>query len=559
MDDKMGIEKRLGSTLRPRAIFRLAPLTLALAGSWAMAADAVNLGPDTTLNYSLTLSYTASMRTKSAASEYLNDLNNDDGTRNFDRWSLFTNRVNALGELRLRHDNLGAILRGSTFYDWSYRGRNDNDSIATVNKLAPSDQFVARTRKLSGNDSRLLDAYAYGSWSLGDERSLSLKVGRHVLAWGESLFWPNISQGQVPVDATKFNIPGTEAKEAYLPVGQVSGALTLNSWATLTGFVQYKWEETRLNPVGDYFGSDYFGPGAQFFRLAPGQVSALPDHSFAVVNYAGDIKPKDSGQWGIGGRFIVSEATEIGLYHYRYHERVGALMFDFTGTTQYSSLPRFGSNASPGSTPYYKLGYFDDVKLTGASLSTKFGDAVQLGADLSYRNGSPVYLSPASGNAPARGQLAQLNVNFLYTLGPSAIARTTTLLGEVAHQRIMGVDALTISGGLPGSNGTFRQYVYDGQTRGSTLLGVGAVFDHGSVMPGWDLGSNVTWTQNVQGSSFGGMGRAEKRLTLGANLMYLRNFTVGLTYVAYLGSPNIAAGRLLADRDYLSLNVKHTF
>ena len=237
MDDKMGIEKRLGSTLRPRAIFRLAPLTLALAGSWAMAADAVNLGPDTTLNYSLTLSYTASMRTKSAASEYLNDLNNDDGTRNFDRWSLFTNRVNALGELRLRHDNLGAILRGSTFYDWSYRGRNDNDSIATVNKLAPSDQFVARTRKLSGNDSRLLDAYAYGSWSLGDERSLSVKVGRHVLAWGESLFWPNISQGQVPVDATKFNIPGTEAKEAYLPVGQVSGALTLNSWATLTGFV----------------------------------------------------------------------------------------------------------------------------------------------------------------------------------------------------------------------------------------------------------------------------------------------------------------------------------
>ena len=90
----------------------------------------------------------------------------------------------------------------------------------------------------------------FGSWDL-DGRYLSAKAGRHLVAWGESLFWPNISQGQAPVDATKFNVPGTEAKDAYLPVGQVSASFTLTDELTLVGFWQYKWEETLLSPVGD--------------------------------------------------------------------------------------------------------------------------------------------------------------------------------------------------------------------------------------------------------------------------------------------------------------------
>ena len=83
--------------------------------------------------------------------------------------------------------------------------------------------------------------------------------------------------------------------------------------------------------------------------LAPGAIGSLPDRSFAVANYAGEISARDSGQWGLGARYQLSDNTELGLFHYRYHDRVGAMFYDFTGTTRYSSLPRFGALASPGS------------------------------------------------------------------------------------------------------------------------------------------------------------------------------------------------------------------
>lgn len=534
---------------------RLVMLALAGIGLPAVAGPSFQWGETTSVDTSLTVGYTSSMRLDKASAAYLADFNNDDATRNFKRHSLINNRLNVLGEIKFKHDNLGGMLRGSAFHDTVYQGANSNDSPGTVNKTGPANEFVDETRRLSGQNSRLLEAFVYGNWQVGS-MPLNVKLGRHAVVWGESLFWPNISQGQVPVDATKFNVPGTEAKESYLPVGQISASLGLTDSLTVTGYYQYKWEKSRLNPVGDYFGGDYFGPGAQFYRLAGGPISSLPDRSFAVANYAGEISARNSGQWGLGARYQLSDNTELGFFHYRYHDRVGAMLYDFTGTTRYSSLPRFGNLASSGSTPYFKLAYFEDIKLTGLSLSTKFGDAVQVGGDLSYRDGAPVYLDNGS---PTRGSYLQGNGNFVYILGPSALAHQTTLMGEVVHQRITGVDTLTVSGAMPGQNGDFSRYVYDGQTRSSTLTGVGVMLDYPSVLSGWDLSTRAIWTQNVAGSSFSGMGRDERRLTLGADFKYLGNFQVGLTYVTYIGSASIADGRSLADRDYLSLNAKYTF
>ncbi len=181
---------------------------------------------------------------------------------------------------------------------------------------------------------------------------------------------------------------------------------------------------------------------------------------------------------------------------------------------------------------------------------------MQYAGDLSYRDGASVYLN---NGAPTTGQIWQGNLNAMYILGPSLLAQQTTFMGEVVHQHIDGVDSLTITGGGAGVDGTFDQFQSKTQTRGSTLLGVGAYMDYPSIATGLDLSTKWYGRQNVDGSAYQGLGRDEKRLTVGGDFKYLGNFQIGMTYVAYLSSPDVAQGRLLADRDYLSLNAKYTF
>src|SRR5690606_40188477 len=98
----------------------------------------------------------------------LEPLNSDDVTRNFDRYAPVNHRVSLFGEILATKDNYGAVLRASHFYDDVYKGTNDNDSAATVNRLVgqggDEQHFVSKTRSESGSRFQLLDAYVYGSW-----------------------------------------------------------------------------------------------------------------------------------------------------------------------------------------------------------------------------------------------------------------------------------------------------------------------------------------------------------------------------------------------------------
>ncbi|MCO5785250.1 hypothetical protein DHB74_02650 [Pseudomonas sp. G11-1] len=149
------------------------------------------------------------------------------------------------------------------------------------------------------------------------------------------------------------------------------------------------------------------------------------------------------------------------------------------------------------------------------------------------------------------------SANFVYMMGPNGLANQTTVMSEVVNQRIMDVDTLHIDAG--GVISTDDDYTYGTQTRSSTLAGFSVILDYPSIFTGWDLALSGTWQQNLDGSAYQGLGRDERTLTLGADFSYMGNFEVGTTWVNYLSSPDVNKGRLMADRDYLSFNVKYTF
>ncbi|HEY0974896.1 MAG TPA: DUF1302 family protein [Solimonas sp.] len=320
--------------------------------------------------------------------------NFDDGDRNFKRGSMVNNRVSLLGEIQLQYEDFGLLVRGDAFYDGVYYDTNDNRSLLTMNRTDGDPQFEPDTqvdafsdiaRYRSGRRARLLDAYVYGSWYLGESAALNVRLGRHIAAWGESLFMSGVALAQAPADATKATVPGADVKSILLPVNQLSMQLALNDRVTLLGQYKLEFKPVELNPVGEFFSvTDVVGPGAQFIwgiknplyfptladiNLLSGQTPEalqliadlvgvgaplqgvtgllqdaldrldplLPDVGLPLdvipqpntpryinVVRGNDKKPSDHGQWGLGLKYQVTPETNLGLYRLRYHNTTPA-------------------------------------------------------------------------------------------------------------------------------------------------------------------------------------------------------------------------------------------
>ncbi|MDP9139836.1 MAG: DUF1302 domain-containing protein, partial [Pseudomonadota bacterium] len=119
--------------------------------------------------------------------KYPQSNNFDDGDRNFDQYDLVNNRLSLLGDIEFSWKDFGALVRGDMFYDWAYHGGNAHDAPDRINtSQQPYNSFTKDAQKYSGDRARLLDAYVYGSFPIGDTMSVQLRVGHHIAAWGQS-------------------------------------------------------------------------------------------------------------------------------------------------------------------------------------------------------------------------------------------------------------------------------------------------------------------------------------------------------------------------------------
>ncbi|MFV3308396.1 DUF1302 domain-containing protein [Pseudomonas sp. NY15181] len=511
----------------------LPPMLPAHAGSF-------DLGSEVAVDYTLTLNYGLAYRMRDPSQALVNGpvdpqsglsstVNSDDGDRNFKKGSLINNRFSMLGEMDIKYRNYGAFVRASSFYDDVYNRSNDNDSPDTVNKSGAYDHFTSQARNLSGSRSRFLDSYVYGSFQTSEESMLNLRLGRQVVQWGESLFFPNIAAAQSPVDATKANVPGVEVKDILLPVGQASAQWQLTPSFGVAAYYQYEYKANELDPVGTYFSyTDVVGPGAQFIRAAPGfDIHRGPDH-----------KPRDSGQWGLSTRFGLGGESELSLYYLRYHDK----------------NPNVAVNYEDGFPLDYNIIYFDDINLYGASFSTRLGD-LNLAGEVSYKDGVPVLVDSDLGPVATRADATQAQLSGIYLLGPRWFSDQTTFIAEVGYLYVNDVDSYR-------SNGqSFDELSLD---RSAWAYQLSVTPSWNNVIDGWDMTLPLTFAQQVQGTAavggaFGSLvGEGDMRMSVGVVGKYLNNLELGVTYNGFLGSADLEK-RPLADRDYLAINAKYSF
>ncbi|HET7536884.1 MAG TPA: DUF1302 domain-containing protein [Candidatus Didemnitutus sp.] len=238
-------------------------------------------------------------------------VNADDGDLNYEK-GLASFLVKASSDLQLDYKkSFGLFLRGYVFNDFV-------NSQGDRYKIPLSDE----ADKVVSQGGEVLDAYVYFKSELGTMPA-TLRVGRQVLSWGESTFFPNGINSINPIDVGKLRQPGSELKEALRPLNMASASLSVSQNVTLEGFYLFDWERTRVDPPGTYFSTnDFVAKGGSKVYLGFG---AIPDTAaLGPVPRGTDNEPGHSGQYGVNLKWLATglHDTEFGFYYMNYHSRL---------------------------------------------------------------------------------------------------------------------------------------------------------------------------------------------------------------------------------------------
>lgn len=535
-------------------------------------------------------------------------LNTDDGQLVTNKHGTISNRVAGLLDVNVTKDNYRAFVRVNSFRDQKLFQPNDNYSQTTFNGVGPSNEYSEEARRLIGQRTRLLDAYVQGRWKLGDDGSypLFIKVGRQVVNWGEGLFFQGIGSSMNPNDQVKGMTPGVPAQEAFLPTEQIYGSFGVNEKLTLMAYKKWKFRETEMAPVGTYFSaSDFIGPGAAFQYALPYQ-GLLPLLQENLPGLTGGINPAKvgsygawrvedigktaKGQWGVAAKYQLTDKLDLGLYHLNYTETVGFPQMIFgsdywklgKGRVSYdpkapnydvnAALLEYGINALTPFNATYATRYMNDIKLTGVSFSTLFGDW-QVAGEMAYRNGAPLMISDLHYNL-ARARTVNANMSFLRAwsglnfLWGITKAENAILGGEVAVQHLNSFD-------IP--DASINPWMIKQQY---TLGSPAPRFDKNAIAyvarlqldytpwPEWDLSIPMFYWHELLGNgavqggwNSGLMGKNSSRASVDAKFTYRQNLELGVSFTWWLGDYDLRGHSMnsYSDRDLAAFNATYHF
>jgi hypothetical protein len=556
------------NTTRPRMSKRAiaAAVAATCAAVLAPSAQAVDFdtgNPDLTIRWDNTIRFNYAMRANNRNTKFANTAIADEGTFSFDQGDAVATRFDLLSELdvvyRKRH---GFRVSAAGWYDAAY----DDDSRSNPNPpLVNIPSYINRkysdytNRLYQGPSGEILDAFVFTGFDVA-EVPVAAKAGRHSVYWGESLFvngnLNGIAYAQNPLDLQKgFATPGSEAKELFRPLNQLSGQAQVTDTLSVAAQYMLEWESFRFPEGGTYLGPVDFafdGPHRQFLSPALG---------FA---HRGDpAKPKDHGEWGVAARWSPQwlDGT-LGFYYRNFADK----------------LPQtFITQAAPNNSRY-NLIYADDIDLFGISLAKNIG-GVSVGAEVSYRHNTPLNSQilgvapglPAEGETKGpRGDTYHWLVNGLGVLPKTALFDTAVYAAELTGAYWADVNSgenLFMALGYAPCAGRTKM---DGCTTKS-YVGLALAFTPTwfQAFPGVDMSAPLTYSRGLSGNAptiFGGNER-NGTYTVGLAADIFQKYRVDLKYIDFFGqykdngvSVTTQNGftTLLKDRGFVSLTLKMT-
>lgn len=594
---------------RRSAVWPLCCTALGVLGTLAaprpVSAETFDLGGGWELATSLDVSLGMSMRTRDPDKAMYSQGNGgtgpgtttDDGNINYERGDLTSLIGKALGEVNISTNGFGVLVRGKTWYDYvterkSVPHGSSANGYAANTRLDDSDFYPLA--KFKG--AKILDAYAYGDIDLGTQSNLGVKVGNHVVSWGEALFIGGGVNSYNIADGAAARRPGSQLKEILLPTPQASINLGLGDGLSLEAFYQLAWVHNSFEGCGTFWGgTDVLNCSNNGVTFAPAFASDYAGYKGisaygglnTLVSNAGTREAKNGGQFGFATRYF-SDAlgTDFGAYYSQYHAK--SPIFSLKRARSAT-----GSLYALRPMQYYEDFSAENIRVAGLSASTNLG-GWSVGGEVSKSFGVPVQINTSdlvNGLVSGIGPLAYLNklglgsdvpgydrknkiqaqISTIKTFPNMLGGEVLRLLGEVAFQHWSGIgDPNTdvrygrsplygFAGTSTAACGTSTKYCENKGYATSNSWGVrlATSVTYNDVFAGVNLTPRISVAWDVDGVSPDGTFNEDRvNVGFGVRADLLERYYADLSFSTYNHGAKYDAQR---DHDFVALVVGATF
>lgn len=450
----------------------------------------------------------------------------------YDRGAFTPLRLDWLSELAVDYGALGLKTSAAARFERSLA--SDSESLGCHQ---PSANIFDLPRELCPGthlEGEIREAYVHGSASLGEDQTLTVRLGRQTLIWGESLYFPTngIASGLAPIDTSMVEkLSGYSGEATFLPVGQISATWQPAGNWTVEAYYQFEWRPSRIGTVGDTLSASTAG-------LSP--LPGGPD----IFLRGGRDTPSSTDQYGLALKWHHGE-TDYGLYTMRFDAKVPILQL----------------HSGSGPTGTYDEDFPRGIEIYGVSLAGTIGSA-SYGAEVSARRHMPLVTGPLvdAGNAGEadypRGDTLHAQFSWNYVTPPLPwIPDGAKWTGELAANTLLQATE------NPGGRNLDR-------TKSAAALRVVFEPQFLGVLPRLNVSLPIGFGVNLFGLSpvDPQMNRGTGDISIGLIAKYREVWTAALNLTHYFGTAKnvfpytfVPAGHPLDDADFVALSIQRSF